>query len=64
MRALSGIGEEKKALVLAALDRPIWHAGAASFLHAYTSNVRAGRLYEKLGFVIRARPVLTVLRRA
>lgn len=39
-------------------------SGNEPFLHAYASNVNAIRLYEKLGFVIRIRPVLTVLRRA
>lgn len=38
-------------------------SGNEPFLHAYASNVNAIRLYEKLGFVIRIRPVLTVLRR-
>ena len=34
----------------------------APFLHAYASNVGAIRLYETLGFVVRIRPTLTVLR--
>lgn len=38
-------------------------SGNEPFLHAYASNVNAIRLYERLGFVIRIRPVLTVLRR-
>ena len=42
----------------------IQDSGNEPFLHAYASNVGAIRLYETLGFVIRIRPTLTVLRRA
>lgn len=42
----------------------VQETGRQPFLHAYATNVNAIRLYEKLGFVIRIRPVLTVLRRA
>ena len=39
-------------------------SGNEPFLHAYASNENAVRLYERLGYVIRIRPALTVLRRA
>lgn len=50
-------------LMIAVASR-VQDSGNEPFLHAYASNVGAIRLYETLGFVIRIRPTLTVLRRA
>lgn len=46
-----------------AVAKRIFDRGETPFLHAYETNIRAMALYEKLGFAIRARLVLTVLDR-
>ena len=43
--------------------RHILKLGETPFLHAFEDNVSAIALYEKLGFVIRFRPVLIEMKR-
>lgn len=46
-----------------AVAKRIFDRGETPFLHAYETNAGAIALYEKLGFAIRARVLLTVLNR-
>lgn len=51
------------AVLTAEVSRAILRRGETPFLHAFSSNAAAIALYERLGFVVRWRPVLMVFER-
>ena len=46
-----------------AVAKRIFDRGETPFLHAFESNIAAVGLYEKLGFAVRARVVVTMFNR-
>jgi predicted GNAT family acetyltransferase len=57
------LGNGYAATLMTGIIRGIWNRGEIPFLHVRVDNTRAIALYERLGFRIRTRPHLAVLRK-
>jgi predicted GNAT family acetyltransferase len=57
-------GKGYAGVLMAEIMRGICDRGEIPFLHVRRDNMRAVELYERLGFRIRTRPYLAVLRKA